>query len=167
LGPVLAWRPASTACSGCGTLATAASPQELAAALGIHYRTYVGHDDVEGVTRFWGRPPAMVETTGFDLIFPSFRCDAEQGECLLTEDASSPTWAVQLDHTVLVLYRDQREVARVPLADVEPEVTRLASDAPHKPIVREGSWKGAGRYRLLISAIVFNHGEHSVSVRLT
>jgi hypothetical protein len=167
LGPVLAWRPASAACSGCQALATAESPQELATALGIPYRSYAGYDNVEGVTRFWAQPSEMVETTGFDLVFPSLRCRDEQGECLLSNGAASPTWAVQFDKTILVLYRDLREVARIPLTDVEPEITKLPSDAPHKPILREGSWKGSGRYRLVISTIIFNHGDSGGSARVT
>jgi hypothetical protein len=167
LGPVLAWRPASAACSGCQALATAESPQQLATALGIPYRTYAGYDNVEGVTRFGASPSEVVETTGFDLVFPSLRCRDEQGECLLNSGASSPTWVVQFEGAVLVLYRDLREVARVPLADIEPEITKMPTDAPRKPIIREGSWKGSGRYRLVISTIVLTHGDNGGPVRVT
>jgi hypothetical protein len=163
LGPVLAWRPASDACSGCKGLAAASTARDLVLALGLHYRPWDrDSSDDRQTTSLWAAVPSAVETTGYDIVFPSLNCYGGE-RCQGLDGDAKERWRARVEGVSLLVTHDGHEAARVPLARVVRDATAVDEDdgggsQRDKPVVIDGSAASA-RYRLYVRSASFERGD--------
>ena len=110
----------------------------------------------------------MVETTGFDVVFPSFACVSSGDSCQVKSLKPPLDWNIALDGADLVVTDPNRAKTRIPLAELEQTGKTETDDEGilRGPLVREGRWP-SGRYRLYVGSIVFDHGEDNGPARVT
>jgi hypothetical protein len=137
-------------------------------ALGLRYRPWRDDDAVETTTRISARTPDVVETTGFDIVFPSFACVGSGDSCQMKKVKPPIDWNIRLEGSELVVTDPRRATTRIPLADLEQAGKTETDDEGvlRGPLVREGRWP-SGRYRLYVGSIVFDHGEDNGPARVT
>jgi hypothetical protein len=168
LGPVLAWRPASDACSGCKGLATAATAHDLVLALGLHYRPWDRDDRADSRTSVWAPVPSALDAKGFDVVFPALNCWGAD-RCQGTDDDAKDRWRARLDGVSLVVTHGADETVQIPLSRLEHHTTAQDDDegSPRSgPIVEEGSFKSA-RYRLHVRSVVFERDGDGGPLKVT